>query len=78
MFQCSRFRREHNDKTQTKDPLIKTRRSKGLKRARFRIVKMFKVHKTSLAHMMKNHNHTRQTLGFLPMKGSKFKQARMN
>ena len=78
MFQCSRFQKEQNDKTQTKHPLIKTRRSKGLKRARFRIVKIFKVRNTSLAHTMENHNHARQTLGFMPMKGCKFKKAQIN
>ena len=78
MFQRSRFRREQNDKTQTKYPLIKTRRSRGLKRARFRIVKIFKERNTSLAHTMENHNHAKQTLGFMPMKGCKFKQAHIN
>ena len=78
MFQCSRFRREKNDKTQTKHPLIKTRRSRGLKRAHFRMVKIFKVRTTSLAHIMENHKHAKQIPDFLPMKGCKFKQAHTN
>ena len=77
MFQRSRFQREQN-KTQTKHPLIKTGRSSGLKRARFWMVKIFKVRTTSLAHIMENHKHARQFSSFMPMKGCKFKQAHTN